>query len=73
MDRTHDTPGDVKDCEALRDQIPRELVNRYLQFHKCRQLFIGTYGESLSVTVRVNDPDVYANAFDGYWTGTVAT
>jgi hypothetical protein len=37
-----------------------------IAFHKYSQLFIGAHDESLSVTVRVNDPDVGADAFDSY-------
>jgi len=37
------------------------------------QLFIGAHDESLCVTVRVNDPDVGADAFDSYrWPCTFA-
>jgi hypothetical protein len=46
---------------------------RHLQFHKRSQLFIGAHDESLSVSVRVNDPDVGADAFDSYrWPCTFA-
>jgi GTP cyclohydrolase II len=61
------------ECGVLRNQIPRELTYRPLQFHKRGQLFIGAHDESLSVTVRVNDPDVGADAFDSYrWPCTFA-
>ena len=30
---------------------------RPLQFHKCSQLFIGTHDETLSVAMRVHNPD----------------
>jgi hypothetical protein len=43
--------------EPLRNQIHRELVNRPFQFQKRGQLFIGMHNETLSVTVRVNNPD----------------
>jgi hypothetical protein len=41
----------------LRDQIHRELVNRPFQFHKRSQLFIGTHNKTLSVAMRVNNPN----------------
>jgi hypothetical protein len=43
--------------EVLRDQIQRELVNRPFQFHKRSHFFIGTHHETLSVAMRVNDPN----------------
>jgi hypothetical protein len=46
---------------------------RPLQFQKRSQLFIGAHNESLCVTVRVNDPDVGADAFGSYrWPCTLA-
>ena len=46
---------------------------RPLQFDERCQLFIGAHDESLCVTVRVNDPDVGADAFDSYrWPCTFA-
>jgi hypothetical protein len=32
-------------------------VYRPLQFHKCSQLFIGAHDETLSVAMRVSNPD----------------
>ena len=32
-------------------------LNRYFQFQKRGQLFIGTHNETLSVAMRVNNPD----------------
>jgi hypothetical protein len=34
-----------------------ELVNRLFQFHQRSQDFIGTHDETLSVAMRVHDPD----------------
>jgi hypothetical protein len=46
---------------------------RPLQFQERSQLFVGAHDESLSVTVRVNDSDVGADAFDSYrWPCTFA-
>jgi hypothetical protein len=42
---------------TLRDQIHREFVNRPFQFDKRSQYFIGADDETLSVAMRVNDPD----------------
>ena len=42
---------------VLRDQTRRELVYRPLQFQKRGQLFIRTHDESLSVAMRVNNPN----------------
>jgi hypothetical protein len=44
----------------LRDQTHRELVYRPLQFHEGCQDFIGADNETLSVAMRVNDPDCSA-------------
>ena len=41
----------------LRDQIHREFVNRPFQFNERSQLFVGTHNETLSVTMRANDPN----------------
>jgi len=41
----------------LRDQTDRELVNRPLQFHERRQYFFGADDETLSVAMRVHNPD----------------
>jgi hypothetical protein len=42
---------------TLRDQIHREFVNRPFQFDKRSQYFIGADDETLSVAMRVSDPD----------------
>jgi hypothetical protein len=48
-------------------------VESAIAFHKRSQRFIGAHDETLSVTVRVNDPDVGADAFDSYrWPCTFA-
>ena len=44
-------------ARPLQDQTHCELVYRPLQFHERRQYFIGMYDETLSVTMRVNNPD----------------
>jgi len=41
----------------LRDQAHRKLVYPSLQFHKGSPDFIGTHDETLSVAMRVHDPD----------------
>jgi hypothetical protein len=41
----------------LRDQTHRKLMNRPFQFQKCGQYFIGTDNETLSVAMRVHNPD----------------
>jgi len=41
----------------LQGQTHRELVYRGFQFHKCSQHFSGAHNKTLSVTMRVNDPD----------------
>jgi hypothetical protein len=41
----------------LRDQTHRERVYRPLQFYECSQLFIGTHDETLSVAMRLHNPD----------------
>jgi hypothetical protein len=41
----------------LRDQTDRERMNRPLQFQKRGQHFIGADDETLSVAMRVNDPN----------------
>jgi hypothetical protein len=38
-------------------QTHRELVNRPFQFQKRSQHFIGSHDETLSVTMRVQNPD----------------
>jgi hypothetical protein len=43
--------------EVLRDQTHRERMNRPLQFHKRRQLFIGTHNETLAFAMRVSNPE----------------
>jgi len=51
----------------LRDQIHREFVNLSFQFQKRGQLFIGAHNETLSVAMRVNNPDrspVHINSRD---------
>jgi hypothetical protein len=44
----------------LGDQTHRELVYRPLQFYEGSQNFIGTHDETLSVAMRVNNPDCFA-------------
>jgi hypothetical protein len=48
-------------CKFLRgpsrDQIDREFVNRPFQFQKRSQYFFGTDDETLSVAMRVHNPD----------------
>jgi len=41
----------------LRDQTHREFVNRPFQFHKRSQFFVGAHDETLSVAMRVHNPD----------------
>jgi hypothetical protein len=41
----------------LRDPTQCELVDRPLQFQKCRHLFIRAHNKTLSVAMRVNNPD----------------
>jgi hypothetical protein len=41
----------------LGDQTHREPMSRPLQFHECRQFFVGTHDETLSVAMRVNNPN----------------
>ena len=41
----------------LSDRTHRELVYRRLQFHKRSQYFIGAHDETLSVAMRVHNPD----------------
>jgi hypothetical protein len=43
--------------QPLRNQIHRELMNRPLQFQKRSQYFFGANDETLSVAMRVHDPD----------------
>jgi hypothetical protein len=47
-------------ARPLQDQIHRKLVYRPLQFNKRSQLFIGTHHESLSVAMRVHNPNYSA-------------
>jgi len=49
----------------LRNQIHREFVNRPFQFHKRSQLFICAHDETVSVAMRVNDPDRLPLKIDG--------
>jgi hypothetical protein len=44
-------------ARPLRDQTHRELVYRPLQFKERGQDFIGAHDETLSVAMRVNNPD----------------
>jgi len=41
----------------LRDQTHGELMYRHLQFYERSQHFIGANDETLSVAMRVNDPN----------------
>ena len=50
-----------KSGEVLQDQIHRELLNRSFQFRKRSQLFIGAHDETLSVTMRVHNPNCFAS------------
>jgi len=43
--------------QLFREQTHRELVNRPFQFQKRGQHFIGTHDETLSVAMRVSNPD----------------
>ena len=45
------------ETQLLRAQIHRELVYRPFQFRECGQHFIGPHNETLSVAMRVNNPD----------------
>jgi hypothetical protein len=54
---TQEHAGDLRTGEVLRDQTHRKLVNGAFQFQKCSQYFIGTNDETLSVAMRVNNPD----------------
>src|SRR5262245_8071438 len=47
----------MRERRPSRDQTRRELVYRPLQFQKCGQHFIGSYDETLSVAMRVHNPD----------------
>jgi len=49
--------GSLTSAQRLRDQTHRELVNHSLRFQKRSQFFIGTHDETLSVAIRVNNPD----------------
>jgi len=49
----------------LPDQTHRELVNRPFQFQKRSQHFIGAHDETLSVAMRVDDPDCSALSIQG--------
>jgi len=49
----------------LRDQTHREFVYRPLQFQKRRQLFVSAHNESLSVPMRVGNPDRSPLLIDG--------
>jgi len=49
--------GPHASARALLDQTHRELVYRRLQFQKRSQGFIGTQDETLSVAMRVHNPD----------------
>ena len=57
--RVDSAPGALLiSAQRLRDQTHRELVNRPFQFHECRQYFIGTHDEALSVAaIRVSNRD----------------
>jgi hypothetical protein len=51
----------------------RVKIESAMQFQKFSPLFMSAPDEPLSVTVRVNDPDVGADAFDSYrWPCTFA-
>jgi hypothetical protein len=43
--------------DSLRHQTHSELVYRALQFHERSQQFFGPHDETLSVAMRVNDPN----------------
>jgi hypothetical protein len=43
--------------EPSRDQTHCELVYRPFQFQKRRQYFVGAHNETLSVAMRVHNPD----------------
>jgi hypothetical protein len=44
-------------ARLLHDQTHRELVYRPLQFHECSPDVIGVHDETLSVAMRINNPD----------------
>src|SRR5262249_35926634 len=44
-------------AQPLQDQTQRELVYCPLEFHERGEFFIGAHDETLSVAVRVNNPD----------------
>jgi len=41
----------------LRDQTHGKLMHPALQLHECRQYFIRAHDETLSVAIRVNNPN----------------
>jgi hypothetical protein len=51
-------------ARPLRDHTHRELVYRPLQFHECSQHFTGANNETLSVAMRVHNPDRSPFAID---------
>jgi hypothetical protein len=59
--RVHERPQPFQrrhlSARSLQDQTHRELVYRPLQFHERSQFFFGAHDETLSVTMRVHNPD----------------
>jgi hypothetical protein len=59
------TPGALAHfCVAITISTHRELVYRPLQFQKRSQYFFGTHYETLSVAMRVHNPDCSALGID---------
>jgi len=54
----------LKTQSDFRHQTHCELVYRALQFHERSQFFIGVHDETLSVAMRVHNPDASALAID---------
>jgi len=50
---------------SLQHQTHRELMDRPLLFNKRRQLFISAHDETLSIAVRVHNPNRSASAIQG--------
>ena len=57
--------GDFRSGEMLQHRIHCELVNCTFQFHKRGQPFVGADDETVSVAMRVNDPNCAPMIVDG--------
>ena len=57
--------GDFRSGEMLQHCIHCELVNCTFQFHKRGQPFVGADDETVSVAMRVNDPNCAPMIVDG--------